>query len=46
MSNLLIFALEGSKFKYPSRNFAYVYDLIIMFVLYYFRGLIKQKDKK
>ncbi len=46
MSNLLIFAMEGSKFKYPSRNFAYAYDLIILFILYYFRGLMKQKDKK
>lgn len=43
MSNLLIFALAGSKFKYPSRNFAYVYFFVILFLLYYLRGLLKTK---
>lgn len=41
LSNVLIFALAGSKFAYPSAEFAYVYYLIILFIIYYLRRLIR-----
>lgn len=43
LSNLLIFALAGSKFAYPSANFAYVYFVIVLFIIYYLRKLIRAK---
>ncbi len=42
MSNLLIFALEGSKFVYPNPVMAFVYYIIIMYLIYYFRKTVKQ----
>lgn len=43
LSNLLIFALAGSKFAYPSANFAYVYFVIVMFIIYYLRRFVRVK---
>lgn len=43
ISNLLIFALEGSKFVYPDPCAAYVYYIIIMYLIYYFRKTVSSK---
>ena len=43
MSNLLIFALEGSKFVYPASYMAFVYYVIIMYLIYYFRKTVSSK---
>lgn len=41
LSNVLIFALSGSKFAYPSADFAYIFYLIVLFIIYYLRRLIR-----
>lgn len=41
LSNLLIFALSGSKFAYPSVNFAYAFFVIILVIIYYLRRMIR-----
>lgn len=43
-SNLLIFALAGSKFAYPSENFAYAFFIIVLFIIYYLRRLIRVRQ--
>lgn len=41
VSNILIFAVNGSNFIYRSPNYAYIFYVIVLFVIYYLRRMIR-----